>query len=550
MQKNKKKYLYLLIGIPIAMFLFVGAIDSVFFKINKSFEIFGELFKQISTGYVEEIDPEDLVRDAIDGMLGNLDPYTIYMDESETDDVEMITTGSYYGLGFTVAVRNDMLTVTDIMDDFPAQKSGIRVGDRLYKIDSAVIINSNAGEIRQYTKKPSGTKIDVWVIRDGREDTLHMNVAIEEINMKNVSYSGIIRDSVGYIKLDRFSRSSTQEVTDALNKLKRTGKLKGLILDLRDNPGGLLESAVSICELFVQPKSIIVSTRGRNSRNDRVYKSNSTPLEPDLPLAVLVNGSSASAAEILAGAIQDLDRGIVVGEKSYGKGLVQSIYDLPYNAALKITTAKYYIPSGRSIQKINYSKKKSTNSDTLKYFTKNGRKVEELNGIMPDSSVKLKETSFFIRDLIANDLFFNFANRYSANLKELPKNFEVNKKILEDFHKYIEGQEYYFQTPIVARMDDLMDMVDKEKLNNNIKDKLKTIQKDVKSEEKNLIFKQKDEITKFLKFEILRRFKTQFDMVTLSLEEDDYVNTAINLLYPKQYRKILAIEDTSGTKRN
>jgi len=338
MQKFNKKYLYLLIAIPLAVVLFIGAVDSVYFKINKSFEIFGELFKEIAAGYVEEVDPEDLFRNAIDGMLSNLDPYTIYMDESESDDVEMITTGTYNGLGFTVAVRDEMLTVTDVMDGFPAQKSGIRVGDRLYKIDTSVIINSNAGEIRKYTKKPSGTKLDVWVIRDGLADTLQMRVTIEEINMKNVTYNGIIRDSIGYIKLDRFSRNSTAEVTDALNKFKRSGKVKGLILDLRDNPGGLLESAVGICELFVPQKSLIVYTKGRDPSNDRTFKSNQQPIEPDLPLAVLINGSSASASEILAGAIQDLDRGIVVGEKSFGKGLVQSIYELPYNAALKITT--------------------------------------------------------------------------------------------------------------------------------------------------------------------------------------------------------------------
>ncbi|MFH1050880.1 MAG: S41 family peptidase [bacterium] len=550
MHKNKKKYLYLLIGIPIAMFLFVGAVDSVFFKINKSFEIFGELFKEISTGYVEEVDPEDLVRDAIEGMLNNLDPYTIYMDESETDDVDMITTGSYNGLGFTVAIRDEMMTVTDVMDDFPAQKSGIRIGDRLYKIDTTVIINSNAGELRKYTKKPSGTKIDIWVLRDGLEDTLHLNVTIEEINMKNVSYSSIIRDSIGYIKLDRFSRSSTQEVTDALNKLKRTGKLNGLILDLRDNPGGLLESAVGICELFVQPKSVIVSTKGRNSRNDRIYKSNQAPLAPDLPLAVLINGSSASASEILAGAIQDLDRGIIVGEKSYGKGLVQSVYDLPYNAALKITTSKYYIPSGRSIQKINYSRKKVMGEDTIEFFTKNGRKVEELNGIMPDSSVKMKAGTYFIQDLIANDLFFNFANRYASKIKVLPKDFDINQKILDEFNKFVDEQEYFFQTRIVTRIDDLMELIEKEKLNHSLKDKLKNIQKDVKAEEKDLMNKQKSDVSKFLKLEILRRFKTQHDMITYSIEDDEYINTAISLLYPKQYRKILAIEDTSGTKRN
>ncbi|MFC2131082.1 S41 family peptidase [Bacteroidota bacterium] len=546
----KKKNIYIISSLLITVLLFIAATNPIYFKINKSFEIFGALFREIAANYVDDVDPEDMVKDGIEGMLNNLDPYTVFLDETNAEDIDFVASGLYTGLGITVSVRDDMLTVIEVQDGFPAFKSGIRVGDRLYKIDSAVIINSLSTELRKYTRKPAGTEVELWVLRDGIEDTLYFKLDIEEIIMKNVTYSGFVGDSIGFIKLVRFTRSSPIEVAEALNNLLRTKKLKGLILDLRDNPGGLLEAAVAICELFVPKNSVIVTTKGRKSSKGRVYKSLLNPVEPDLPLAVLINGSSASASEIVAGAIQDLDRGIIVGEKSYGKGLVQSVFDLPYKTAIKITTSKYYIPSGRCIQKINYGKKKSDIEDTLNFYTKNGRKVDESIGIIPDSIVEESESPYFVQELIFKGIFFNFVNRFTSSLDSLPEDFTIDEKIIQDFNKYIEHEDYYYQTPLISRIDDLVDIADKEKLNKKIKEKLLDIQKLVKSEEKNLITRQKDEVSRVLKFEILRRFETQHDMIMYNIIDDEYINTATGLLSKGLYKVMLSVKDSSLNNGN
>lgn len=538
----KKRLVALFIFIPVIALLFIGASNDVFFKITKSFDILGEVFKEINSQYVEEVDPEDLMKDAIDGMLSNLDPYTVYMDAEESSDLDLITDGIYNGLGFTVTVKDEMLTITEIMDGYPAQKSGLRIGDRLYKIDTSLTLNLDASNIRKFTKKPAGTKLDFWILRDGRDDTLHYELIVEEINMKNVTFSEIIKDSIGYIKLERFSRNSNSEVSEALKRLKRSEKVKAVILDLRDNPGGLMEGALRIVELFVPKNSLILTTRGKQKVLEREYRSISEPLEPNLPLAVLINNGSASASEILAGAIQDLDRGIIVGEKSYGKGLVQTIFSLPYDAALKITTSKYYTPSGRSIQKINYSKTNEKKHDTLIFYTKNGRKVQELNGISPDSTVQLIAPPSFIKQLIEDDIFFKFANLYTSKLDNLPEKFMINKKIISEFKAYLNDINYFEMTSAFLRMDDLMEKLDSEKLNGDLKNKLRKIQKDIKEEEKKLIDKHSDEIAKYIEIEILKRFKSQKEMIRIALNKDNQVNTAINLLQPKNYRKTIALD--------
>jgi carboxyl-terminal processing protease len=544
--KNKK--IFLIISAVALSFLLIGAIDSIYFKINKSFEIFGALFREISANYVEEIAPEDLMKDGIEGILDNLDPYTVYLDETDTEDIDFVTSGAYTGLGITVSVYDDMMTVTEVQDGFSAHRAGLRVGDRLYKIDSNIVLNLPSDELRKYTRKPPGTEINLWVLRDGLDDTLYFRLDIEEITLKNVTYSGILDNDIGYIKLERFTRTSSQEVTEAINYLNRIRHLKGIILDLRDNPGGLLDAAVSICELFVPKGSLIVTTKGRKVSRERKYRSLLPPMEPDLPLAVIINGSSASASEIVSGALQDMDRAVIVGKKSFGKGLVQSIYDLPYNTAVKVTTAKYYIPSGRCIQKINYGKK---NVEESKYFyTKNGRKVDESIGIIPDTIVTEKEYPYFVKNLLYSGFIFKYANIYTSKLDKLPDKFDINNKILTDFNDFINQKENFNDTPIISRINELADLVEQEKLNSNIKDKLLDIKAEVVKGEKNLVMIQKNELSEFLKDEILRRFKSQKEMLEYQLNKDEYVKTAVGVLSPGLYNTILAGSDSLNLNKN
>ena len=543
-----KKISLILLGLIASIFL-IGAIESQYFKINKSFEIFGEFFRELNRNYVDEIDPEELMKDGIEGILSKLDPYTTFISEDGSDELEFITSGAYAGLGITVSTIEGKLTIVDVHDGFTAAKNGIRVGDRIYAIDTNVVLYIHSDELRKYTKGLIGEKLHLKILRDGLDDTLKFVLTREEINMKNVPYYGIIHDSIGFIKLDRFTKNSASDVTEALNKLKRTGKMRGLILDLRDNPGGLLESAVTICELFVPKNSVIVSTKGRDNREKKTYKSLLEPVEPNIPMAVLINSNSASAAEIVAGALQDLDRAIVIGEKSYGKGLVQSIFELPYNNAVKITTSKYYIPSGRCIQRINYGKK--NNADTLQeFFTKNGRKVDESIGIIPDTTTKEGSMPFFVEDLLMNGYIFKYANYYSSTLEKIPDNFKVDEKILSSFSSFIDKEDYKYQTPVISKVDELMKLIEQEKLNNGLKGKLEKLKKEISLEEKDLIKKNSDDLSKLLETEILRRFNTQEFMLKKSLNTDKDVLTAINMLNFDVYKSVLSIDNLKVKKSN
>jgi len=534
--KNKKVLIWVFFAVLLVVT--IGATNEYYFKIDKSFDIFGSLFKKIAMNYVEEIDPEDLIDNGINGMLNHLDPYTVFYTEKETEDLDIMTSGTYSGIGITVSVRDGMLTVIKVHDGFSAQINGLRRGDRLLKIDSTYILNSTTDNLRKYTYGKVGTTVNLWVLRDGLKDTLFFRLKRQKIQLKNVSYKGFVNDSIGYIKLDRFTRNSAQEVSKALTEFKKTGKLKGLILDLRDNPGGLLGSAVAICELFVPENSIIVSTRGRYKDDNRVYRSIMKPIAPDLPLTVLINGGSASASEIVAGAIQDLDRGIIIGKRSFGKGLVQSIFNLPYNSAVKITTAKYYTPSGRCIQRINYSKKK-TLADTNHYHTMHGRNVKESNGILPDTIVKDIESPLLVRELYYRGYYFKFANTFTSNMKDLPKGFKVDKKVMKEFNNFLEKQKFYKETPITQRINNIKELIDDEKFDKSLNKEFDKINKKIIAETKKLLMSDSKEISKYLKREILMRFYTQEKMQGYDLIDDNYVKTAIGLLNVNNYNGIL-----------
>ncbi len=528
-----------------------SADDEYYYKINKSFETYGAIFKEISFHYVEDIDPEELVRLSIEGMLGKLDPYTVYYDEEEVEDLELLTYGSYNGLGITVGVYDSMLTIVDVEEGFPAENAGLRIGDHIYKIGAAVVLNESTEELRQYTRGEPGTEVDVWVLRDGISDTLHYTLKRDRIRVSNVSYSGYVGDGIGYIKLERFSQSSAQEFLSAFNRLREGRKLEGLIIDVRDNPGGLLESAVSICEMFVPRGSVIVSTRGRNFHERFTYKSLTDPEEPELPLVVLINGRSASASEILAGAMQDLDRGVIVGQRSYGKGLVQSVFELPYNSTIKITTSKYYTPSGRSIQKIDFAnllRNKESEPDTSVFYTKNHRKVLEYKGIMPDTAISEEEYSDFIIDLFEHNHFFEFANIYTSALDSLPADFEVDAKVLDKFSNYLNEKDFRYESPLEMEIERIREIAEENINNDEIIKLVKKLEKSADIEESKYLEQYKEDITEILEAEILRRLKPYSYVIGSRLDDDRIIRTARQLLTEGQYKSILAGSDDTKNK--
>lgn len=536
MKKQRFAIVLSAVAVILAFGFYVQTEDSVFFKINKSLQIFGEVFRQISGNYVDEIEPEAFIKSGIEGMLAYLDPYTTYYEEKDSDELDILTNGVYGGLGITVGTIDSTLTIVGVAEGFASEKAGLRVGDKIYKIDSTVVQSLGSGELGRYTRGKPGAKVVMFIIRGDRKDTMRFELIRQEITLKNILYSGVMANDIGYIRLERFSRSAPAEIRAAIEKMKSTRKLNGLILDLRDNPGGLLESAVAISEMFVPTGSLIVSTKGRTPASERKYVSRNAPLEPTLPLAVLTNDHSASASEIVAGAIQDLDRGILVGERSFGKGLVQTISSLPFNANLKMTTAKYYTPSGRCIQKIDYSSKHRTgifkiSGDTSKIFhTTNGRSLLESNGITPDTTVSLKEMSEFISEVVGRGMLFNFATIFTGRKDSLPKNFAVTKDVISTFTEFLQAKKFTFNGSAYKKIHDLAEILKKEKYPSNFTKKVEQLEKDLSDDLAIQIEQQRPELSRLLEDEIFLRFYPRSKVIEMSLSHDIQVQTAANLL--------------------
>ncbi len=386
--KNVKKYL--LAGMIILLFsgFFAGRND-VYFEISKNIDLFSKVYKEVSFNYVEPIDPEHFMQAGIQGMLDALDPYTVFIDANKKEDIDLITNGKYGGIGISIGVRGDRVTIVEVMDGYSSQRQGLRIGDVLLQAGGIKITPENLDQISSLVKGDPGTIVHLKVLRND-DDTLNFNLVREEIMVKSLTYYGFYPKNSNnvYLKLTNFSRSAADEVKKALLELKTQKEIKSIVLDLRGNPGGLLDVAVDICDKFLPKGDLVVSTRGREQTDEKQYFATQEPLVGDSKLVVLINGGSASASEIVAGAMQDHDRGVILGTKSYGKGLVQTITPLDYNTSLKITTAKYYTPSGRCIQKIDYTKdnKVFVKPDSIiktSFLTDNKRTVYSGGGSSP-----------------------------------------------------------------------------------------------------------------------------------------------------------------------
>jgi carboxyl-terminal processing protease len=529
--------------------------DDYYLKTNRSFELYGSIFKELNKNYVLDIDPEALMTDGINGMLSSLDPYTVFMDASESEDIDVLTSGSYVGLGISVGNRDSLLTVTGVYEGYSAFQNGIRIGDRIYKIDTNIILYESSDNIRKFTRGAPNSVVNVWLLRDGRKDTLKLELTRREIEVKNISYFGLASKDIGYIRIDRFSRFSAIEVKNALNELKNKYNIRGLILDLRNNPGGLLDAAIGISELFLPEGSEIVSTRGRNGTDEIIYKSMRSAHDTTLPLAVLINEFSASASEVLAGAIQDHDRGIILGRRSYGKGLVQTIIELPHNSSLKMTTARYYTPSGRCIQRLEYSSKngdkivREITSDSV-FYTKNGRKVYESKGIMPDSVIKVTDFySPFISRLIVTGHIFNFANNFASKLDKLPTGFVVDKSVVDQFRDFLKLKGFSWEPPIIQNLKALKVQADSVKATKEVLTLINKLEKMLLKEKSDPFTENFEYLKKLLELEIKSRFLSESELIKYSLENEIIITASVNLLNPEQYKILLSNGSGNNIKK-
>ena len=548
--KNRTKII-IIVSVIVAFTLgFTVADSDYFFKVNKSIDVFGRVFKEITFNYVDEIDPEVFMNTGIEGMLKSLDPYTNFISASEVSDVDLITTGSYGGIGITISMRDGMIMIASLMDGYTAQKQGLRIGDQIIEVDGKSLLNVKLEDVRHLTRGEPGTEVRVKVQREGEQKPLDFVLIREEIKLKNISYSNLIQNEIALIKLDRFTRTAGDEFRLAVKELRLKGEIKGIILDLRDNPGGLLDAAVNITSKFVPKGSLVVSTRGRKVGSEQKYFSVEEPILHEIPVAVLINKNSASASEIVAGAIQDLDRGIIVGSRTFGKGLVQNVVPLPYNNQLKLTTAKYYTPSGRCIQEIDYIHKDkdglfTITPDSLKknFFTTNGRKVQELGGIHPDTTLLEPEPSLLYLKLMQKAMFFKFATHYVSTHSELPEDFSANGDLCTQFKNYVRENKFTYEDQVETKVEEVRNLAEKSNYGKEIIDGIQALKLKIATHKENAFEENQKELVRQLRQEIYSRYKGEQGRIEASYMDDNQVQVAVGIIRNNNlYKKILNIQ--------
>lgn len=525
---------------------FTGSSDP-YFEISKNIELFGRVYKEISFNYVDEVDPESFMRAGIEGMLKSLDPYTIFVDEEKQDDIDLMTNGKYGGIGISIGVRGDDVTIIEVMDGYAAQKQGLRVGDVLIEASGEEVSPENMDDISSLVKGEPGTTVNIKIIRNANQDTLNFNLIREEVILKNITYADFYPENSSnvFIKLTNFSRSAADELRTSLKELNDQKKIESIILDLRGNPGGLLDVAVKICDKFLQRDQLIVTTKGRSSESVKTYYAVEEPVAGNERLIVLINESSASASEIVAGAIQDHDRGIILGTKSFGKGLVQTITPLSYNTSLKITTAKYYTPSGRCIQKVDYSKDNDviTVEDTLlveQFATDNERVVTSAGGITPDTLVENGYDGELTQDLLAKGYFFNFADNYFYS--NPGKDFNnLNENVLfNEFEEYLEAEDYDYESSLEKKIVSLVSDIEDDATSEDVKNTLTELKKQVREVKEKEFKVYREEIISLIKTELALRYEDRETETEEKLRHDTQVQTALSIINDDQlYNRIL-----------
>lgn len=509
------------------------------FEISKNIEVFTSMYKELNKNYVDDITPAKAIEDGIDAMLQNLDPYTVYIPESEVEDFRFITTGQYGGIGAVIQKMDDFVVIAEPYEGFPAQKSGLLPGDKILMIDKTNMKGKNVNDVSKLLKGQEGTPIMLTIERPGISTNIKVEVTREKIQIDDVPYYGMLDENTGYIKLTGFTQYAARDVRRALSKLKENNNLNGLVFDLRNNGGGLLNQAVNITNLFVPKGEIVVKTKGKLKSSNRTHKTSSAPMAPKIPLVILVNGNSASASEIVTGAIQDLDRGIVMGQRTFGKGLVQNIIPIQYNNQLKVTVAKYYIPSGRCIQAIDYSQKnedgewkKTPDSLATEFKTKRGRIVYDRGGIEPDIAIDKIKMSDVTWNLYAKHFFFKYANIYFSQHDSIdePEQFSISDEIYNDFMNYVKEHKFSFETESEKILLKLKDKAIEEHYFNAIELAYNQLQTQMILDKEKDLLKHKKEIKLMLKTEIVTRYYHQKGRIRSNLQEDPEIEDAIQIL--------------------
>lgn len=523
-----------------------------YFEISKNLEIFANIFKELNTFYVDPVEPGKLVKTGIDAMLEELDPYTNYITESDIEEFEFQTTGKYGGIGATMRKKGDEIFVGDVYENSPAQKAGLHPGDQVLSIETQELKGKTMEEVSQLLKGASGTPVSMK-IKDAYTGEVSQKIVTRgEIEVSSVPYAGLEgkNKDVAFVKLTQFTQGCGRMVRSALDSLKGANKnLKGVVLDLRNNPGGLLDEAVSVCNIFIDRGQLVVSTKGKIPEMDKEYKTTGTPWDTKIPLVILINRSSASASEIVAGTMQDLDRGVIIGERSYGKGLVQVTHPVGFNARLKLTIAKYYTPSGRCIQALDYTHRNPDGSvgavpDSLKqtFTTKHGRKVKSGGGVEADVEIPNEPISKLAVVLYTKNFFFDYATQYAKKYSSLPPaaGFSLSDAAFNDFIKWLEGKDYSYQSETEVALDSLKAIAQREKYFDAIQPDFSSVQKKLAHDKQQDLLKHKEEISRLLENEIVSRYYYLKGRIEHSLKTDNDLEKALSLIdQPSDYQKVL-----------
>jgi carboxyl-terminal processing protease len=540
----KKKYI---IPIIASLFLFVGAsFKNDFFEIAKQIEIFTTLFKELNTNYVDETNPGELMDKAITGMLSSLDPYTVYFNEQEVVNFKINNTGEYTGIGALITRKEDKLIIREVYKDFPADKAGFKAGDEIIQIGD-VLLADFKDDASQLLKGAKNTKIELIYIRQNNKITTE--IVLNEVAIKSVPFFSKIDAKTGYIVLSRFNVKAALETKQALEELKNQGAER-IILDLRGNPGGLLNEAINICNLFVAKNEVIVTTKSKIEKHNNTYKTNFEPVDTEIPLVIIINGKSASASEIVSGALQDLDRAVIVGSRSFGKGLVQKPIDLTYNTQLKVTISRYYTPSGRCIQALDYAHKdkngvairtEEKNYNTFK--TRKGRIVYDGGGILPDLELDESKTSPIASALLKNDGIFNYATDYyfkNPNFGNQIPSF--SNADYQNFKQFLKTQNVSFDTETELALKNTLAMAKKEKIDTAIITEYEQLLVALQKSEELLLDKNQEEIKNLIIDEIIKRYQYQEGLYQYYIKSNSEVQKSVSILNnTSEYKNILKI---------
>jgi carboxyl-terminal processing protease len=524
-----------------------------YFEISKNLEIFTTLYRELNIYYVDETNPGELMKTGIDAMLKSLDPYTNFIPESDMEDYRFMTTGQYGGIGSLIRSVDKEVYISEPYEGFPAQKSGLMAGDRILKVDGIDVTGKDQEEISKILKGQSGTKVVITVQRHGANKPETFEVVREEIKIPDVPYYGMLDDEVGYIKLTSFTHTAGKDVKDAFLKLKKEHGMKKVILDLRGNGGGLLRESVNIVNMFVPKGEEVVSTKGKITEWDKVHKAINEPVDTEMPLVILVNESSASASEIVAGCIQDLDRGVVIGQNTFGKGLVQQTRELYYNTKLKLTVAKYYIPSGRCIQRLDYAHKDEDGNvtsfpDSLlnKFSTRNGRLLTDGRGIDPDILVEDEKLHKILLSLLEKQLFFKYANDYRLKHASIAPatEFTLTDNEYAEFKELVLKNDVSYTTSTEKAYEKLLNTARDEEYFNDAEKEFEALKAKIKPYGASDMERFRHDIQLVLENEIISRYYYQTGRIQATLAKDRSIETALEVFNNGTYRDILSVNYT------